>query len=169
MEAHPPHMTFRPHHIDFSFCNIMFAILNFSLLLIVLFLILFALFFISDLCFFIYSFFYSCRFFSILEVTCSEKPFLRQLLQSAKILLLPPKYELIMVPSNHSKSIAPCKDITPNPLCIPFCISSLLLFWWLSLSKVIALPTIAVVTFFTVKLFLRIWGPPIRFFVNKNA
>ena len=30
-------------------------------------------------------------------------------------------------------SIAPCKDITLNPFCILFGISSLLLFWWLSL------------------------------------
>ena len=60
-------------------------------------------------------------------------------LQSTEILLLPPKYEIIMVPSNHSFfqycksniglfSIAPCKVITPNPLCILFCIVSLLLF-----------------------------------------
>ena len=46
--------------------------------------------------------------------------------QSAKILLLPPKYEIIMVPSNHSFykycdsniglfSIASCKVITLNP------------------------------------------------------
>ena len=71
--------------------------------------------------------------------------------QSAKILLLPPKYEIIMLPTNHSNfqycdsniglfSISPCKVITLNPLCILFGIS-LLLFWWLSLSKVIALPT----------------------------
>ena len=63
-------------------------------------------------------------------------------LQSAKIFLIPPKYEIIMVPSNHSNvqycyrniglfSIAPCKVITLNPLCIPFGISSLLLFWGL--------------------------------------
>ena len=71
------------------------------------------------------------------------------ILQSTKILLPLPKYEIIMVPSNHSNfqyfglfSIAPCKVITLNPLCILFCFSSLLLFWWLSLSKVIALPTI---------------------------
>ena len=61
-----------------------------------------------------------------------------------KILLLPPKYEIIMVPSNHLDfqycdsnielfSIAPCKDITLNPLCILFCISSLLFFMALSL------------------------------------
>ena len=60
--------------------------------------------------------------------------------QSAKILLLPPKYEIIMLPSNHSFfqycdsnigdfSIAACKVITINPLCILFGISSLLL--WL--------------------------------------
>ena len=72
-------------------------------------------------------------------------------IQSAKILLLPPKCEIIMVPHNHSFfqycdsniglfSIAPCKVITLNLLCI----SSLLLFLWLSLSKVIALPTIAI-------------------------
>ena len=50
-----------------------------------------------------------------------------QYLQSAKILLLPPKYGIIMVPSNHSNfqycdrniglfSIAPCKVITHYPL-----------------------------------------------------
>ena len=65
-------------------------------------------------------------------------------LQSAKILLLPPKYEIIMVPSNHSFfqycdrnighfSIAPCKVITLNPLSILLCISSLLFFMALSL------------------------------------
>ena len=59
--------------------------------------------------------------------------------QSAKILLLPPKYEKIMLPSNHSLfqycdsniglfSIAPCKVITLNPFCILFGIGSLLLF-----------------------------------------
>ena len=74
--------------------------------------------------------------------------------QSAKILLLPPKYEIIMVPSNHSFfqycyrnirlfSIAPCKVITLNPLCILSGISSLLLFDGF-LSKVIGLPTIAI-------------------------
>ena len=61
------------------------------------------------------------------------------LLQSAKILLLPPKYEIIMLPSNHSFfeycesniglfSFAPCKVITFNPLSILFGISALLLF-----------------------------------------
>ena len=69
--------------------------------------------------------------------------------------MLPSKYEIIMVPSNNSFfqycdsniglfSIAPCKVITLNPFCFLFGISSLLLFWWLSLSKVIALPTIAI-------------------------
>ena len=44
------------------------------------------------------------------------------------------KYEIIVVPSNHSFlriglfPIAPCKVITLNPLCILFGISSLLLF-----------------------------------------
>ena len=63
-------------------------------------------------------------------------------LQSSKILLLPPKYEIIMVPSNHPFfqycdsnialfSIALCKVITLNPLCILFGIRFLLLFWWL--------------------------------------
>ena len=67
------------------------------------------------------------------------------IIQSAKILLLPPKYELIMLPSNHSFFqycdsniglfyIAPCKVINFNPFCILFAISSLLLFWWLFLS-----------------------------------
>ena len=52
-------------------------------------------------------------------------------LQSTKILLLPSKYQMIMVPSNHSFfqycdsnirlfSIAPCNVITLNPLCILF-------------------------------------------------
>ena len=58
-----------------------------------------------------------------------------------KILLVPPKYEIIMVPSIHSffqycdsKIGKTCKVITLNPLCIFFfCITSLLLFWWLSL------------------------------------
>ena len=64
-------------------------------------------------------------------------------LQSVKILLLPPKYEIFMLPSNNSNfqyydnniglfSIAPCKVITLNPLYILFGISSLLLFWWLA-------------------------------------
>ena len=79
-------------------------------------------------------------------------------LQSAKILLLPPKYEMIMVPSNHSFfqycesniglfSIAPCKVITLNPLIILFCISFLLLFYG-SLFKVIDIPTIAITLLF---------------------
>ena len=62
--------------------------------------------------------------------------------QLVKILLLPSKYEIIMVPSNHSNfqycdsniglfSIAPCRVITLNPLCILFGNTSLLLFWWL--------------------------------------
>ena len=66
------------------------------------------------------------------------------LIKSAKKVLLQPKYEIIMVPSNHCNfqycdsyiglfSIASCKVITINPLCILFGISSLLLFWWLSL------------------------------------
>ena len=66
------------------------------------------------------------------------------IIQSEKILLLPLKYEIIMVPSNHSVlqycdsniglfSIAPCKVITHNPFCILFGTSSLLLFGWLSL------------------------------------
>ena len=65
----------------------------------------------------------------------------RNQVQSAKILLLPPKYKIVMVPSNHSNfqycvsnnelfSIVPCKVITHNPLCILFGISSLLIFWW---------------------------------------
>ena len=67
-------------------------------------------------------------------------------IQSAKILLLPPKYEIIMLPSNHSFFqycdsniglflIAPCKVFTPKLLCI---------FFDGFLSKVIALPTIAI-------------------------
>jgi hypothetical protein len=65
-------------------------------------------------------------------------------IQSAKILLLPPIYEIIMVPSNHLNFqycdsniglffIASCKVNTLNHLFILFCISSMLLFWWLSL------------------------------------
>ena len=67
-------------------------------------------------------------FFVLLHNNCSYKYII---LQSAKILLLPPKYEIIMLPSNHSFfqycdsniglfSIAPCKVITLNPLCILF-------------------------------------------------
>ena len=61
----------------------------------------------------------------------------------------------IMVPSNHSffqycdsnighSSIAPCKVITRNPLCILF-VSVLCFLFDGSLSKVIAYPTIAIV------------------------
>ena len=75
-------------------------------------------------------------------------------LVNEEILLLPPKYEIIMLPSNHSFlqycdsniglfSIAPCKIITLNPVCILFGNSSLLIFYG-SLSKFIALPTIAI-------------------------
>ena len=75
-------------------------------------------------------------------------------IQSAKILLLPPKYEIIMVPSNHSFfqysdsnlglfSIAPCKVITLNPLCI--LLVSVLWFFFDEFLSVIALPTIAIV------------------------
>ena len=65
-------------------------------------------------------------------------------IQSAKISLLPPKYEIIMVPSNHSFfSITLFKVITLNPLYILFGISSLLLFFYGYLSKVV-LPTIAI-------------------------
>ena len=64
------------------------------------------------------------RFFT--EYYCMD------IIQSAKILLISPKYEIIMVPSNHSSfqycdsniglfSIAPCYVITLNPLCILFC------------------------------------------------
>ena len=77
--------------------------------------------------------------------------------QSVKILLLPPKYEIIMVPSNNSFfqycyrnigliSIASCKVITLISLRIIFGISS---FFYGSLSKVIALKTIAIVRAFT--------------------
>ena len=52
-------------------------------------------------------------------------------IQSVKKLLLPPNFEIIIVPSNHSNfqycdsliwlfSIAPCKIIPLNPLCILF-------------------------------------------------
>jgi hypothetical protein len=69
--------------------------------------------------------------------------------------LHPPIYEIILVPSNKTLfqdcdciiglfSIATCKVITLNPFCILFGIGSLLLFDG-SLSKVIALPTIAIV------------------------
>ena len=60
-------------------------------------------------------------------------------LQSAKILLLPSKYEIVMLTSNYLFfqycdsniglfSIALCKVITLNPFYILFGISSLLLF-----------------------------------------
>ena len=76
-----------------------------------------------------------------LHISCYNKDILY--IQSTKILLLSPKYEIIMLPSNHSFfqyydsniglfSIAPWKVITLNPLCILFGISSLLLFRWLS-------------------------------------
>ena len=75
------------------------------------------------------------------------------LLQSTKILLLPSKYEITMLPSNHSFfqycdsniglfSIAPCKRINFNPFASPL-VSILCFFFDGSLSKVIALPTIA--------------------------
>ena len=74
---------------------------------------------------------------------------IQYLVQLAKILLLPPKYKIIMLPSNDSFfqycdsniglfSIAPCKVITLNPFCILFGISSCF-FFDVSLSKVIAL------------------------------
>ena len=52
-------------------------------------------------------------------------------LQSAKILLLPSKYEIMMVLPDKF-SLAPCNIITLslNPLYILFVTSSLLLFWW---------------------------------------
>ena len=67
-------------------------------------------------------------------------------IQSAKIVLLPPKYEIIMVPSNHSFfqycdsniglfSIAPCNVITLNPICILFGSFLMALFLKLSLFK----------------------------------
>ena len=70
--------------------------------------------------------------------------------------MLPPKCEIIMVPSNHSFfqycdrniglfSIAPCKVITLTPFCILSGISYLLLFDG-SLSKVIAHSTIVIST-----------------------
>ena len=76
------------------------------------------------------------------------------LLQSVKILLLLPKYEIIMLPSNHPFfqhcdgniglfSIAPCKVITLNPFS-SFLVSILCFFFDASLSKVIALQTIAI-------------------------
>ena len=69
--------------------------------------------------------------------------------QLAKIVLLPPKYEIIIVPSNHSNfqycdsniglfSFAPCKVITLNPFA-SFFVSVLFFFFDGSLSKVIAL------------------------------
>ena len=67
-------------------------------------------------------------------------------LQSAKTLLLPPKYEKIMVPSDHSFffwSFAPCK-LSLLILFASFFVSVLFFFFDGSLSKVIALPTIAI-------------------------
>ena len=77
------------------------------------------------------------------------------MLQSAKILLLPQQFEIIMLSSNHLFfqycdsniglfSIAPCKVITLNRLA-SFFVSVLCFFFNGSLSKVIALPTIAIV------------------------
>ena len=59
------------------------------------------------------------------------------LTQSAKILFLPPKYKIIMLPSNHLFFqncnsniglffIAPCKVITLNPFCYQFYYSFLM-------------------------------------------
>ena len=76
------------------------------------------------------SFFYFTLHFYIL---CSIS------IQSAKILFVPPKYEIIVVPSNYSFFqycdsnigqiyIAPCKVIAFNLFCFIYGISSLLLF-----------------------------------------
>ena len=76
------------------------------------------------------------------------------IVHSAKILLLPTKYEIIMVPSYHSFFqycegniglffIASSKVIILNPLCI-LLVSVLCFFFDSSLSKFIALPTIAI-------------------------
>ena len=76
-------------------------------------------------------------------------------IQLAKIVLLPPKYEIIIMPSNHSFfqycesnirlfSIAPCKVITLLTLFASFFLSVLCFFFDGSLSKVIALLTIAI-------------------------
>ena len=65
-------------------------------------------------------------------------------IQSAKILLLPPKYEIIIVPSNHSNfqycdsniglfTIASCKVNILNPVCI-LSVSVLCSFSWISLN-----------------------------------
>ena len=74
--------------------------------------------------------------------------------QSTKNIIGPPKYEIIMVPSNFFLilycdsniglfSIASCKVITLNLLCFIDSISSFL-FFLIALSKVIALPTIVI-------------------------
>ena len=75
-------------------------------------------------------------------------------LQSTKILLVPQKYEMIMVQSNdlcqycYHKirlfTIAPCKVVTVNFLCFSFAIISLLLSFSF-FSKVIVLSTIVIV------------------------
>ena len=68
------------------------------------------------------------------ELSHTVISFLFIIIKSAKKLLLPPKYEIIMLPSNHSFfqycdsnvglfSNAPCKVITLNPFCILFGIS----------------------------------------------
>ena len=65
--------------------------------------------------------------------------------ESAKMILVQPKYEIIMVPSNQSFFqycdsniglflISPCRVITLNPLCILFGISSFLMGLFLKLS-----------------------------------
>ena len=70
-------------------------------------------------------------------------------IQSAKLLLVQLKYEIIMVPSNHSCSNigffsnAPCKVITLNILCFIYAINFLFLFLIVH-SKVIALPIIMI-------------------------
>ena len=78
-----------------------------------------------------------------------------QLIQSAKILLLPPKYEIIMLPSNHSFSniaiaildfsLLLLVNLSPLILSASFLVSVLCFFFIGFLSKVvIALPTIAI-------------------------
>ena len=76
-------------------------------------------------------------------------------LQSAKILLLPLKYEIIMVPSNHSNflycdsiiglfSSSPCQKLSLLILFAYFFVSFLCFFFDGSLSEVITLSTIAI-------------------------
>ena len=67
--------------------------------------------------------------------------------------MLPLKYEIIMVPSNHSNEKSPILRLVKLSLLILFAsfLVSVLCFFYGSLSKVITLPTIAIAIVDTLK------------------